>query len=76
MEACLDVEVFRILMHGLCGTPQHPLVSRETSDRDWCVWVGGARQPGDRVLSVSITTIGIATADSVRADVRPQSPLS
>lgn len=46
VEVCLDLEAFRILVHGICGTPQHPLVSRATSDLDSYVWVGGASQLG------------------------------
>lgn len=56
MEVCLDVEAFRMLVHGICVTPQHPLVNLATSDLDSFVCVGGDSQPGDRGLSLSIAT--------------------
>ena len=54
MEVRLDLETFRVLLHGLCLTPQHPLVNPATSDLDSFVCVGGADQPGGRGLSASI----------------------
>lgn len=54
MEVCLDLETFRVLLHGLCVTPQHPRVNPATSDLDSFVCVGGTGQSGGRELSASI----------------------
>lgn len=54
MDVCLDLETFRVLLHGPCVTPQHPLVNPATSDLDSFVCVGGAGQSGGRGLSASI----------------------
>jgi hypothetical protein len=51
VECCLDLEAFRILVHGLCVTPQHPIVNPATSGLDSFVCVGGVSQPGGRGLS-------------------------
>lgn len=56
MEVCLDLETFRVLLHGLCGTLQHPRINPATSDLDSFVCVGGAGQSGGRELSASIAT--------------------
>lgn len=56
MEVSLDLEAVRILVHGLCVTPQHSLVNPETSDLDSFVCGGVAIQPSDRGLSASIAT--------------------